>query len=132
MNPSPRQAFTLIEVLLAAALLGIGMVVLLFGLSQCLSAIRVSARLQEVQWVMGLGELTYPLRDRRDQSVRDPERDLAVAPDGGLAEGFRFERIVDPDEDEDGLYVVRTRVSWGAGDSAFEEVVRYVWYPENN
>lgn len=130
MKSQGISGFTLIEVLLAAALLGIGMVVLMFGLSQCLSAIRVSARLQEVQWVLGLGELAYPVQDRWGTAMTDPELDLAVPADGSLAEGYQFERLVDPDEDEDGLYVVRTRVHWGAGEGAFEEVVRYVWFPE--
>ncbi len=47
MKRPEAAGFTLIEVMLAAALLGIGMVVVLFGLSQCLNAIRVSASMPE-------------------------------------------------------------------------------------
>ena len=130
MMRRPASGFTLIEVILAAALLGIGMVVVLFGLSQCLNAIRTSARLQEVQWVLGLGEAAYPLVERFERTLADPERELAVAPDGTLADGYRFERIVEADEEETGLFLVRTRVSWGAGDESYEEIVRYLWHPE--
>ncbi|NLF22561.1 MAG: hypothetical protein GX590_05305, partial [Lentisphaerae bacterium] len=59
--------------------------------------------------------------------------DLVVEDDSSLVENFTFSRLVDEkvvvDElKDDGLYVVRTRISWGSGgDGQAEELVSYVW-----
>lgn len=128
MRGSAQKGFTLVEVMLAAALLGIGMVVLLFGLSRCLAAIRVSRRLQDVQWVLGLGEAAYPLRGRAGETTADFVTYFTVAPDSTLVDGYVFEREIEEyDEAEEGLFLVRTRVGWGT--ASYEEVTRYVWRP---
>lgn len=121
---------TLIEVLLAAALLGLGLVTLLGGLSSCLAVMRAAGEFQSAQWALSLGELTYPVT-----AVEEVE-DLVVDEDIELDEGFSvsFSRTVDPKEVEDeltddGLYVVRTRIAWGAGgEGQAEELVSYVWH----
>ncbi len=124
---SGRAGMTLIEVLLAAALLGLGLASLLGGLSNCLAVMKASREYQQAQWVMGLGELKYPIRE-----VEEIE-DLEVDPDSGLAEGYTFERTVDEKDlasgqEDDGLYVLRTRVVWGSGGAGqTEELVGYVW-----
>lgn len=112
---------------MATAILGLGLSVLLTGLSSCLAVIRVASRFQDAQWVLGMGELEYPM----PENPEDVMEDVAVSGDDSLAEGYTFERLVEEDEDEDGLYVVRTRVTWGSGGpGAVEEVVQYVWQPE--
>lgn len=114
---------TLIEVLLAAVLLGISLTVILMGISSCLSVMRAAKRFQEAQWVLGLGELAYPIK-----ATADVMEDVPVSADSGLFEGYSFEREVEEDEDEDGLFVVRTRVFWGSGGpGAAEEVVHLVF-----
>ena len=119
---------TLVEVLLAAALLGLGLVTLLGGLSSCLAVLRASREFQSAQWALSLGELTYPVTE-----VKEVE-DLNVDADSSLVEGFTFSRTVDPKEvvdeqTDDGLYVVRTRIAWGAGgEGQAEELVSYVWH----
>ena len=119
---------TLVEVLLAAALLGLGLVTLLGGLSSCLAVMRASREFQSAQWALSLGELTYPVTE-----VKEVE-DLNVDADSSLVEGFTFSRTVDPKEvvdeqTDDGLYVVRTRIAWGAGgEGQAEELVSYIWH----
>jgi len=121
---------TLVEVLLAAALLGAGLMALLGGLSSCLAVMRASREYQRAQWTLSVGELTYPIRP-----VEDIE-ELAVDPDTDLVEGYAFARtvdekeIVDPNLD-DGLYTIRTVVTWGSGgEGQSEELVSYVWQKE--
>jgi hypothetical protein len=118
---------TLVEVLLASAILAIGLTVLLNGIANCLSVFRASREFSTAQWVLGLGELSYPIR-----TVEDVQ-DLAVDDDRSLAEGFTFARTVQEEDEQtkkDGLYEVRTRVTWGeAGPGECEEVVRLVWHP---
>ncbi|MDD5704896.1 MAG: prepilin-type N-terminal cleavage/methylation domain-containing protein, partial [Kiritimatiellae bacterium] len=104
-----RSGMTLIEVLLAAMIIGAGMVTLLGGLSNCLAVMRAAREYQQAQWALSLGELTYPITE-----VEDVEQ-LEVEPDSSLVEGFTFERTVDDkaiesEADDDGLYVLRTRL----------------------
>ena len=126
-----RAGFTLVEVLLTSLILGIGLTVLLASLSTCLRTMRLARDYEQVQWVLGLGELAYP---EPMETSKDVKTDYTVEKDTSLCEGFSFERVVDEkdpkDEEKDKLYVVRTRVLWGEGGEggqACEELVRYVW-----
>jgi len=124
---------TLIEVLLAAAILGMGLSALMAQMSGGFRLLKASKDFEDAQWVLAVGELKHPLRPKDDI-----EKDLTVEPDSldnelpaDLAgKGFAFERVVDEKEDPppnvaaDGLYVVRTRVHWH---NHTEEFVRYVW-----
>ena len=121
-----RAGFTLIEVLIATVILAMGLMMLMSGLSNCAVMMTLSKEYQDSQYVFSLGELKYPI-----QESSDVEKDLPVDPDTELVEGYTFERTVDKKELEtnevdDMLYVVRTRVSWGTGESQSEELVRYV------
>jgi prepilin-type N-terminal cleavage/methylation domain-containing protein len=128
-----RLGMTLIEVLLAAAILGLGLSALMAQMSGGFRLLAASKDFEDAQWVLSIGELKHPLRPKDDI-----QKDLTVAPDtldGELSDalrtrGFIFERVVDERQDpppnvaDDGLYVVRTRVSWN---THTEEFVRYVW-----
>lgn len=121
-----RSGFTLIEILLATMILAFGLMALMAALSNCAVMMTLSKEYQDAQYVFSLGELKYPI-----QESDDVEKDLPVDPDSDLAEGYVFERTVDEKEKEtnvedDGLFVVRTRVTWGTGDDQTEELVRYV------
>jgi hypothetical protein len=71
-------------------------------------------------WVLDLAELEHPLI--ATNNVKGLEVDGAE-----YANGFVFSRIVEDDEDEDGLYVVRQTIKWKErGGYSTEEVVRYV------
>ncbi len=119
---------TLVEVLLATAMLGLGLVAVLSGLSSCLAVMRASREYQSAQWALSLGELTYPITE-----VEEIE-ELNVDHDSSLVEGYTFSRQVDTKEvvdelNDDGLYVVRTRISWGSGsEDQIEELTSYVWH----
>ncbi|NQT92449.1 MAG: prepilin-type N-terminal cleavage/methylation domain-containing protein [Lentisphaerae bacterium] len=121
-----RRGLTLIEVVLAVAILSVGLSFLLAAASKCIAVMKVSGKYQRAQWIRGRGELEFPLAEAEELD------DMEVEPyeyDNGLS----FSREVGDDDDEDGLYVVRTRVSWSEhGRESFEEVVRYVWHPEED
>ena len=121
-----RAGFTLIEVLIATMILALGLMTLMTGLSNCAAMMTLSKEYQDAQYVFSLGELKYPMKESTDV-----EKDLVVDPDPDLVEGYVFERTVDEKEEEknvvdDGLYLVRTRVSWGSGKDQYEELVRLV------
>ena len=121
-----RAGFTLIEVLIATMILALGLMTLMTGLSNCAAMMTLSKEYQDAQYVFSLGALEYPMKESTEV-----EKDLVVDPDSDLVEGYVFERTVDEKELEknqvdDGLYLVRTRVSWGSGKDQYEELVRLV------
>ncbi len=114
------SGMTLIEVLLAVAIAGTALVVITTGVARCVAVFKQASDYQEAQWYLGLGELDYPLfmtNDVKTLEVSDVE----------YGDGYVFSRIVEDDENEDELFVVRTSVKWEHGSKKFtEEVARYV------
>lgn len=114
-----KSGMTLIEVTLATTILVVGLTALLTGASRCLSVMKSSKRYQDAVWTLERGMLDYPL------FVTNDVKSLEV--DGVSYDEYEFRRIVEDDEDEDKLYLVRTEVSWLAGDRRMvEEVLQYV------
>ena len=127
-----RRGFTLLEVLLAALLLGLGLATILVSMMQAQKTMLGSAYLETAQEVMDLGDMAYPL-----SYVTNPDLQLDVAEtratelwemisDERLTHaqeeklhGYTWEReclnLHDEDEIErlGGLYVVRVTVRWG-------------------
>lgn len=68
-----RRGFTLLEVLLAAVILGFGLTTILVSMSQSQKMMISSTYLETAQEVMDLGDMAYPLSD-----VQDPDKDLDV------------------------------------------------------
>ena len=128
-----RRGFTLLEVLLAAIILGSGLAAILVSMSQAQRMMLSSAKLETAQEVMDLGEMAYPLSD-----VKDPDNDLDVREtkaeelwenitDVRMTSaqqdkflGYTWEREAlnsnDPEDDIKrlgNLYTVRVTVRWG-------------------
>ena len=128
-----RRGFTLLEVLLAAIILGSGLAAILVSMSQSQRMMLASARLEAAQEVMDMGEMAYPLSD-----AKDPDSDLDVAETKAedlwelisdvrmtsaqreKFHGYTWEREAlnrkDPEEDIKrlgNLYTVRITVRWG-------------------
>jgi prepilin-type N-terminal cleavage/methylation domain-containing protein len=122
-----RSGLTLVEVLLAVAILGAGLTVLLTGAARCLVVMRNAKQYQRAQWAMKMGELEHPL------IVSNDLEDLEVTGET-YDHDFTFTREVDEEEesDDDGLFVVRTRVTWSdKGSEMKDEVVQYIYSPDN-
>jgi prepilin-type N-terminal cleavage/methylation domain-containing protein len=127
-----NKGFTLLEILLAAVILGFGLAGILVSMSQCQRMMLSATDYETVQEVMDLGDMAYPLSD-----VADPESDLDVAETKATElwelisdvrltraqeekfHGFTWERealnLRDAEEIErmGGLYTVRITVRWG-------------------
>jgi len=115
---------TLIEVLLAVAILGASLVGLLAAASRCLAVLKVAREYETAQWTLGLGEADYPL-------VTTGRLEELEVPGETYPNGYTFVREIEEDTDEDGLHVVRTRVVWGIREAQrVEEVVGYLLHPE--
>ncbi len=121
-----HAGFTLIEMMLAVIILAGALSVLYRSIIVSARMVTISRERQEVAYVFSLGELVYPMVD-----ITSIEEDIPVDPDPSLKEGYIYERTVDEKQDpeegveDDGLYVVRTSVTWGNGTNR-EEIVQYV------
>ena len=121
-----KKGLTLIEVLIAAAILGMSMTVLLTAASRCLAVTKPAKVYQTAQWTLNLGELEHPLSPTNDIE------DMRVSPET-YPNGYTYSREVEDKkpEDKDCLYVVRSRVAWlSKGNDQHEEIVRYIYIPE--
>lgn len=144
-----RGGFTLIEILIATTILAGGLIALMGGLGNCAQMMILSKQYQDAQFVFSLGERRYPIPEQ-DQ-ITEPEEDERLNIDPVTADdmiddleldisdkvrdlyrGYTFERHVDEkeldeDEEDDGIYLLRTRITWGkGGDDEQEELVRLI------
>ncbi len=144
-----RNGFTLIEILFATMILATGLFSLMVGLSNCAQMMALSKEYQDAQFVFSLGERCYPIPP--NDELTDPEEDERLNIDPVRAEemiddlqmevsremretykDFTFERAVEEkeletNEEDDGLYVLRTRITWGSGkEGYYEELVRLI------
>lgn len=111
---------------MATLILGVGIVALMQGIGACAEVFNASAFIHQAANVLNRGEVAYPFIVKND-----PEEDLAVDADGNVMDGWTFERWVEEDEDEDGLYVVRTKVVKGRGGTGMEmEVLGLVYFKQ--
>ena len=119
-----RAGVTLVEVLLAALILGVCLLGIMQGISACAGVFHASVFVRQASNVLARGEAEHPLVVNTD-----PVEDLAVSADGSLLDGWTFERECLEDEDEDGLFLVRTKVVHGRGGAGNEKVYeRLVWF----
>jgi prepilin-type N-terminal cleavage/methylation domain-containing protein len=134
-----KRGFTLIEVLIAIVILGMGLAVICTSVVNCARMMLLSKQFQEVQYIFTLVDLKYPI-----EATDNVEEDVPVAEVSAtelvenasrqmreVLERYTFTRTVDERELEtnqvdDGLYIVRSVVSWGPGDNEREELLRYV------
>ncbi len=119
---------TLIEVLLALAILGVGLTVLVATTARCLSVARKARHFETARHLLGVVEIEHPF---------DPEGDAAGASDGGRfdppGERYTWSRSFAPagEEDGDGLYEVSTRIGWtDRGREIGEQVVTLRYAPD--
>jgi len=123
LPPAGAAGFTLVEAVVALAILSIGIFVLVEATARCLAVIRLSRDYQVARAVLDRGETEHPLR-----TTNAPD-DNAVPPTE-LADGFFFSRELEPTDGEVRLYRVVTRVTWSdAGQAAREQVVSYAFFP---
>jgi prepilin-type N-terminal cleavage/methylation domain-containing protein len=124
-SAAPRKSgLTLIEVMLAVVLLGIGAGVLLTATARCLAVVSLTQRYGTAQRLIRQLSAEQPItRSLTDSSTESGRFD---------EEGYRWEReIIAPEEDDrSGLYTVRTRVIWSErGQNRFEESVTWLCIP---
>lgn len=127
----PRRGasgLTLVEVLLALAILGIAAGVLMTAVSRCLAVVKVSRNYYEARRILEMATIEHPLLVIKDEQNKDKAVNLDIAP-VEYSPGFTFSRSSERSPTYEELLIVRDRVSWSRrGKSAYEEVTTYLYY----
>jgi len=115
-----RRGLTLIEVMLAIVILGIGSGVLMLATARCIAVVGKARHYSTAQRLILQVGAENPLT--RGEVTAGTES-------GDFDDGYTWEReIIEPeDEYREGLYTIRTRVSWSTrGKESFEEI--FTWH----
>jgi prepilin-type N-terminal cleavage/methylation domain-containing protein len=127
-----RKGFTLLEVLLAAIILGTGLAGILVSMSQAQRLMLSQGDIETAQEVMDLGEMAYPLEEVKEEDDIEVRETRATELWDLVTEermtneqrekfhGYTWERTnidKNPNDDDlkrmNGLYRVRITVTWG-------------------
>lgn len=125
MKKNRRRGLTLLEVVLALAIIGFGVAVLSTATSRCLALVTLSKTYHQARYALELAELRFPIVEKDGELMNKEVPATEVLP------GFEFTRTADvpADYEDAGLYVLRNRVTWeGTGSNTFEETYRYLYF----
>ncbi|QHI70455.1 type II secretion system protein [Tichowtungia aerotolerans] len=118
-----KTGMTLIEVMLAIVILGIGAGILLVAISRCMAVATKAQHYSRAHRLLFQVEAENPItRGEIDEGTES----------GTFDDGYSWEREITESEDEgrEGLYTIRTRITWSTrGHNAFEEVQQYLYIP---
>ena len=121
-----RSGMTLIEVVLATAILGIGLTSLVAATSRCLSVARKAKEYEVARRLIGQIDLEVPIvfNDELEAGVEQGEF-------AGEYSGYTWEREIEEFEDEElQMFTVRSRVTWtDRNRDVYEEVISYIYEP---
>ncbi len=122
-----RAGLTLVEVLMAIAVLGIGLSILVSSAGQALGVVKRSRHFETARHLFDIVELENPILEI-ETMVDQTESGGFEAPN----DAYTWTRTVEPmfnfEEEETGFYVIRTRILWSdRGQQSYEEMVTGVF-----
>ena len=123
-----RSGMTLIEVLAALAILGIGLAVLVQSVARCLSVVHTTRNYETARYLLQRLDLEHPLGVT--------EQITAGATDGRFDppnDDFTWSREITPlGMEDEPLFQVKTRIAWSntGGKESSQETTTIVFKPE--
>lgn len=125
----PKSGMTLIEILMALAILAISAGVLMTATSRCLAVVSTAKNYYEARRILETGELEYPLLVVQKKGEKELKAlNLNVGPIE-YPHNFSYQRTSERDTEKEDLMIVKSRVTWSArGKASFEEVTSYLYY----
>jgi len=129
MTRHSQAGMTLIEILMALAILAISAGVLMTATSRCLAVVSTAKNYYEARRILETGELDYPLLVVQKKGEKELKAlNLNVGPIE-YPHHFTFQRKSERDDNKEDMMIVKNRVTWSAkGKEAFEEVTSYLYY----
>lgn len=131
-NPVVRRytnGFTLIEVMLSMAILGIGLTVLIASASRCLAVVKAARLYEDARHLIARVEIEHPF------NPEDVEPGVEQGHFSGDYSAYRWRREIElvetgEDPEKDGLHMISIRILWTEkSKQAYEEVVTYLHVP---
>jgi len=120
-----KSAFTLVEAVIAVAIMSICAFALMAAASKCLALALASRNLHTAATVIDQGELDYPMLPTNEVS------DNVVEP-VTYGNNFTFTRTVEPLGEEKDMFVVETTVSWSMKGKQASASVQTLLYSTNH
>ena len=122
---------TLVEVLLAVVILGIALGGLVEAASRALAVVRQARNYELARRMLGRVDAENPLRLLDEIQAGQTSGTFPGGP-AGWSWTRTLEDLGADDEEQEGLFRLTTRVSWGTGERrSQEEAVQMLYVPEN-
>ena len=122
---------TLVEVLLAIAILGTALAWLVEAASRALAVVRQARNYEMARRMLGRVDAENPLRLLDEIQAGQTSGTFPGGP-AGWSWTRTLEDLGADDEEQEGLFRLTTRVSWGTGERrSQEEAVQMLYVPEN-
>ena len=133
MRGDRRAGMTLVEVMLAVVILGISLGALVEGASRALAVVRQARNYEQARHMLGRVDAENPLRLLDEIEAGEESGTF----EGGPA-GWSWTRTIEDfgaeDEEQEGLFRLTTRVTWGREGErrGMEQTVQMLYVPENS
>jgi prepilin-type N-terminal cleavage/methylation domain-containing protein len=107
-----NKGFTLIEIMISIAILSLGLILILQGLTQCLNILRISRNNLETSLLIEdkMAEMEIAVNQDTDNFSRDISGD---SQSGNIE--FKWQIRLNPDTEYENLYEVLATVNWAEG-----------------
>ena len=129
-----KTGLTLIEVLMAMAIIGIGSVSLIMAASRCLAVVRQAKNYENARHLIGRVELKLQehLMAEQGEDLQDTSEQWRFdRPYSDYTGYWSLRQIGDGEDEMAGLFEVVMRVGWSErGHDSVEEVMTYLYAPD--
>ena len=129
-----RCGLTLLEVLMALAIMGIGIIGLVSAASRCLAIVRKSKNYENARHLLGRVEMDlheYLLENEGEVEAGSGSVRFDSPFDDGWNGSWTLTEMGDGEDETKGLFELHLKVSWSErGQENNEEVVSYLYAPE--